>query len=178
MRKSIRVQRVQLLLSIFDFFSGKQFHYLFVWMCWVFVAVHRLLLLWSRDSGACQLSSCGSRTQLPFSMKDSSSSSRDQSHFPRTERRTPSHWTTREVPICLFSRGSEASFEMTVMPGSWNNWRLIDPPLPPPYTSILLAWASFQHGDLTIVGLLTWQLRVPRDQGRSCQSSLKDLEPL
>ena len=74
--------------------------------------------------------------------------------------------------------GSEDSFEMTVMPGSWNSWRLTDPHLPPPHTSILLAWASFQHGDLTIVGLLTWQLRVPRDQGRSCQSSLKDLEPL
>ena len=48
------------------------------------------------------LSSCGARAQLPRGMWDPSSPTRDRTSVPRTGRQTPSHWTTREVPIHPF----------------------------------------------------------------------------
>ena len=49
----------------------------------------------SRVRGLC---SCGSRAQLPHSMWDLSSPTRDQTCVPHITRWTLHHWTTREVP--------------------------------------------------------------------------------
>ena len=52
----------------------KFFYYSFIWLCWVFTAVHGLLLLqclllsWSSGSRAYEISSCGARDSLSQDM--------------------------------------------------------------------------------------------------------------
>ena len=66
-----------------------------LWLCW-----WGLLLLWSTDSRACRLGSCGTPAWLP-GRHVGSSQTRDQTCVPCTGR-TLNSWTTREVPrICL-----------------------------------------------------------------------------
>ena len=126
-------------IKFFYFFILKII-YLFIWLCWVFVAACGIfrcstrstralgcdaqasLQLWqrgflfsscdagSRARGLCSLqhagslveayefSSCGTWGQLPRSMWDLSSPTRDRTCIPCIGRWIPDHWTTREFP--------------------------------------------------------------------------------
>ena len=48
------------------------------------------------------LSRCDSWSQLPHSMWDLSSLTRDQTHVPCIARQIPNHWTPREVPVIYY----------------------------------------------------------------------------
>ena len=60
---------------------------------------HRLWSVGASAVAVCGLSSCGTRTQLPCSLWDLSSQTRDQTHIPWIGRPILNHWTTREFPF-------------------------------------------------------------------------------
>ena len=67
-------------------YLGVYIYILFFWLCLVFLAVHRLLLLRNTGSRAHGLSSCGSRAQLPCSVWDLISLIKDWSIVPHIGR--------------------------------------------------------------------------------------------
>ena len=95
---------------------------LLIWLCWVFVVVHRLFF----SCSVCGLSSCG---VWPLEHLGSVAVAPGPSYCvacgilvsrPGIEPTSPafgswvlSHWTTREVPVCLFLRASrEACYDL------------------------------------------------------------------
>ena len=60
------------------------------------------LQLWLAGSRARGLSSCGARAKLPRGMWDLSFPTRDQTGIPCIARPILNHWTTREVPTCMY----------------------------------------------------------------------------
>ena len=73
----------------------------YLWMCWVFVAVHRLSS-WSSWALERRLSSCGA-PGLAAPWHVGSSRSRDQTQVPCIHRRILNHWTTKKVHNLKFS---------------------------------------------------------------------------
>ena len=113
-------------LPINLFFNTFVHSFIYLWLCWVFVAAHGLslvaesrgysslqcagfplqwlLLLWSMGSRRAGFSSCGMqaqqlwRTGLVAPRHVGSSRARDQTHVPCIGRQILNHCTTREVP--------------------------------------------------------------------------------
>ena len=66
-------------------------------LCWVFVAVLRLLIAVASLVVEGVRASGVAWAQLPHGTWDLNSLTRDQSHVPCIARRILSHWTTREI---------------------------------------------------------------------------------
>ena len=95
-------------------------YFVYFWLHWVLVEARGLLsscgvrvfsslVLARRFQGTwalvevCEFSSCGTRAYLPRSMSDLSCLTRDRTRVPCIVRWILYHWTTREVPLFMWS---------------------------------------------------------------------------
>ena len=94
------------------------------------------------------LSSCGTRAQLPHSMWNLSSPTRDQTRVPCIVRWILNHWTTREVPQTVYLIPQSWAFWFLGFNGHWKpgtmDWRF-------GCSSIDGGWAPFSHSCKTQV---------------------------
>ena len=93
--------------------------FIYLWLCWVFVAARALLELWWAGrlfSSGAQASHCSGFSCGAWALGQESFSScgaccpvahgifliRDRTHIPWTGRQTPNHWTTSKVRCWIF----------------------------------------------------------------------------